>query len=193
MSNDQANWYGNVFKSWQVKQLGPKPTAEMLATIHGLQARPGKQALACAMALRDCGVTAGQIVIACGAPQLNKMRGFITDALLKRLPVAPSAEGHTVYKLELTAKGKQRVERTTKQAADKAAAGEAETADKPKGKKAAVKAASKPKGAAKRKPKAEVVAAETVTSEAYKAGDLAEQAAQVIAAGEADETAQAQA
>jgi hypothetical protein len=119
MSNDQTNWYGNVFKSWNVKALGPKPTAEMLANIHGLQARPGKQALACAMALRDCGVTAGQIVIACGAPQLNKMRGFITDALLKRLPVAPSAEGHTVYKLELTAKGKQRVERTAK-AAEKA-------------------------------------------------------------------------
>jgi hypothetical protein len=166
MSNDQANWYGNVFKSWNVKALGPKPTAEMLASIHGLQARPGKQALACAMALRDCGVTAGQIVIACGAPQLNKMRGFITDALLKRLPVAPSAEGHTVYKLELTAKGKQRVDRTAKAAEAKAAAGEAETADKPKGKKAATKAAGKPKGTAKRKPKAEPAAVETVASEA---------------------------
>lgn len=165
MSNDQTNWYGNVFKSWNTKALGPKPTADMLANIHGLQARPGKQALACAMALRDCGVTAGQIVIACGAPQLNKMRGFIADSLLKRLPVPPSPEGHTVYKLELTAKGKQRVERTAKQAAEKAAAGEADTADKPKGKKAATKAAGKPKGAAKKAKAAEAAPAETATSE----------------------------
>jgi hypothetical protein len=185
MSNDQANWYGNVFKSWNVKALGPKPTAEMLASIHGLQARPGKQALACAMALRDCGVTAGQIVIACGAPQLNKMRGFITDALLKRLPVAPSAEGHTVYKLELTAKGKQRVDRTAKQAADKAAAGEAETADKPKGKKASGKAADKPKGAAKRKPKAEPATVETVASEADTAPTVTDETVAAFEAGQA--------
>lgn len=154
MSNEQ-NWYGNVFKSWQVKQLGPKPTAEMLASIHGLKARPGKQALACAMALRDCGVTAGQIVIACGAPQLNKMRGFITDALLKRLPVPPSSEGHTVYKLELTAKGKQRIASTEKQAAKAVEAGAGEQAEKPAkpvkakaAKKAARKAAVKAKGEA---------------------------------------------
>lgn len=167
MSNDQANWYGNVFKSWNVKALGPKPTAEMLASIHGLQARPGKQALACAMALRDCGVTAGQIVIACGAPQLNKMRGFITDALLKRLPVAPSSEGHTVYKLELTAKGKQRVERTAKALEAKAAAGEADTADKPM-KAKPVKAKTAVKAARKAKVKAAVAAPadETATSEA---------------------------
>lgn len=184
MSNDQANWYGNVFKSWQAKVLGPKPTAEMLATIHGLQARPGKQALACAMALRDCGVTAGQIVIACGAPQLNKMRGFITDALLKRLPVAPSPEGHTVYKLELTAKGKQRVERTAKALEAKVAAGEAE-GDKPKAKpvkaKAAVKAARKAKVKAAVAAKAE----ETAINEADTAM-LAAEVAEEVAAGNHD-------
>ena len=163
MSNDQANWYGNVFKSWNVKALGPKPTAEMLASIHGLQARPGKQALACAMALRDCGVTAGQIVIACGAPQLNKMRGFITDALLKRLPVAPSSEGHTVYKLELTAKGKQSVERFNKRAAEKAAAGEAD-AEKPA--KVKAKAGGKAKGKGKKVKAADTAVAETPASEA---------------------------
>lgn len=162
-SNEVANWYGVVFKSWQVKQLGPKPTDAMLASIHGLGARPGKQALASAMGLRDCGVTAGQIVIACGAPQLNKMRGFITDALLKRLPVSPSAEGHTVYKLELTAKGKQRVERTEKAAATKAADGEA------KPEKAAGKGTSKAKGAAKTKAKAKPAAVETPASEAVTA------------------------
>ncbi len=153
---DQANWYATVFKNWQAKVLGPKPTADMLASIHGLGARPGKQALASAMALRECGVTAGQIVVACGAPQLNKMRGFITDSLLKRLPVPPSAEGHTVYRLELTAKGKQRVERTAKAAAEKAAEGDGKPA----------KAAAKPKGAAKRKAKAKPAAAETPASEA---------------------------
>lgn len=163
MSN-QANWYATVFKSWQVKQLGPKPTADMLASIHNLGARPGKQALASAMALRDCGVTAGQIVIACGAPQLNKMRGFITDALLKRLPVPPSSEGHTVYRLELTAKGKQRVERTAKAAADKAAQGE--TGDKPaKPAKAKRKAAGKAKGAAKVTEPVNTAAVETPASE----------------------------
>jgi len=141
MSNvNHTDWYGNVFKAWQGKVLGAKPTAEMLQSIHGLGARPGKQALACAMALRSEGVTAGQIVIACGAPQLNKMRGFITDALLKRQAVAPSSEGHTVYKLELTAKGKQRIERTEKAAAAKAAEGAAEAPAKAKGKAKAKKA-----------------------------------------------------
>lgn len=126
MSNaNHTDWYSNVFKAWQGKVLGSKPTAEMLQSIHGLGARPGKQALACAMALRSEGVTAGQIVIACGAPQLNKMRGFITDALLKRQAVAPSSEGHTVYKLELTAKGKARIERAEKAAAAAALAGAA--------------------------------------------------------------------
>lgn len=166
MSNDQ-NWYTNVFKSWNAKVLGPKPTTEMLANIHGLKARPGKQALACAMALRDCGVTAGQIVIACGAPQLNKMRGFITDSLLKRLPVPPSAEGHTVYKLELTAKGKARVDSTAKQAAKAAEAGAAEGEAKPaKAKKAAAKATAKAKGAAKVKAATDTAAAEAPTAEA---------------------------
>lgn len=157
-SNEVANWYGSVFKSWQVKQLGPKPTAEMLASIHGLGARPGKQALASAMALRDCGVTAGQIVIACGAPQLNKMRGFITDALLKRLPVSPSAEGHTVYKLELTAKGNQRIARAVKAETEKAAQGEVK-AEKP------AKPVTKAKGAVKAKAKAKPAAVETPASE----------------------------
>lgn len=139
-----ANWYGTVFKAWQAKQLGPKPTADQLASIHNLGARPGKQALAIAMGLRDCGVTNGQIVIACGAPQLNKMRGFITDALLKRLPVSPSPEGHTVYKLEVTPKGNQRIARTLKATEVKAAEGA--VTEKP------AKAVVKPAGKRKAKP-----------------------------------------
>lgn len=156
-ANNATTHYADMFKSWQVGLLGAKPTAEMLQNIHRLGARPGKQALACAMACRDKGVTAGQIVIACGAPQLNKMRGFITDALLKRLPAPKTAEGHTVYKLELTAKGKQRVERTAKAEAAAVAAGEAKADAKP---------VAKAKGKAKAKPvKAEALPVEA-TNEA---------------------------
>lgn len=166
MSNDN-NWYSNVFKSWQVKQLGPKPTVDQLAAIHKLNARPGKQALACAMALRECGVTGAQIVIACGAPQLNKMRGFITDALLKRLPASPSPEGHTVYRLEVTPKGKQRIQRSEAQAAKADAEGKG-TADEKQPTKAKAKGKGKGtvKAKAKGKPKAK---AETATSEAVNA------------------------
>ena len=170
--HNETNWYANVFKNWNGKALGPKPTAEMLASIHGLGARPGKQALAISMGLRDCGVTGSQIVIACGAPQLNKMRGFIADALLKRVPVAPSGEGHTVYKLELTPKGNKRIEATKAKLAAAEAAGKAEGGDKPKGKKAAGKAAGKPKGKGKAKAEAEAATAETATGEAASAATL---------------------
>ncbi len=143
MSNttNHAGPYATFFKSWAANLLGPKPTAEMFSTVHGLGLRPGKQALANAMALRDKGVTAGQIVIACGAPQLNKMRDLITDAYVKRnMSVPKTPEGHTVYKLELTAKGKAKVERTAKAEQAKAAQGEA---DKP----AKVTKAAKPRKA----------------------------------------------
>lgn len=170
-SND-TNWYGHVFKAWQVKLLGSKPTADMLAQIHKLNARPGKQALACAMALRPEGVTGAQIVIACGAPQLNKMRGFITDSLLKRLPVSAAANGHQVYKLELTAKGLQRIKQAEARAAKAAEAGETAEADKPaKVKKAAVKAAGKGKGASKRKPKAEAPVTEQAPEQPAQAAE----------------------
>lgn len=165
MSNE-ANWYSNVFKSWQVKQLGPKPTAEMLASIHKLNARPGKQALACAMALRDCGVTGAQIVMACGAPQLNKMRGFITDALLKREPVSPSSEGHTVYKLVVTAKGLQRIKQAESRAAKAESEGAAKGEGEPKAKKVNAKAAVKAARKAKVKAAVKAKADETPTSEA---------------------------
>lgn len=167
--NDHTNFYRDVFSAWQVKQLGPKPTAELLATVHGLGARPGKQALAIAMGLRNVGVTGSQIIIATGAPQLNKMRGYITDALLKREMVPPASNGHTVYKLALTAKGKQRIERSIKAAEKAAAQGEA-AAEKP------AKAPAKPKGARKpRQPKVAPVT-EPVTTEP---ASVTEQPAQV--------------
>lgn len=161
-----ANWYTTTFKAWQAKQVGGKPTAEQLANIHNLGARPGKQAMACAMALRDEGVTAAQIVQVCGAPQLNKMRGFITDGLLKRVPVAPNALGHSVYKLELTAKGTKRIEGAVKRAADEAAKGEAEPA-KPKAvAKGAAKAPKKAAGKGKGKKGTTPAPVETLTSDA---------------------------
>ena len=108
-NTDHTGWYANVFKAWQVKQLGPKPTADMLATVHGLGLRPGKQALANAMALRDCGVSGAQIVMVCGAPQLNRMRGLISDGHVKREAVPPNELGHAVYKITLTPKGAKRI------------------------------------------------------------------------------------
>ena len=110
MSKANVNdWYAIAFKAWPVKQLGVKPSAEALDTIHKLGARPGKQALANAMYLRETGATSGQVVIACGAPQLNKMRDFIAKGLLKQVPISKTAAGHTVYKLALTAKGTAKV------------------------------------------------------------------------------------
>jgi hypothetical protein len=139
-ANDHTGWYANTFKAWQAKVVGPKPTAEMLATVHGLGLRPGKQALANAMALRDCGVTGPQIVFVCGAPQLNRMRGLITDGHVKREAVPPNELGHAVYKITLTPKGAKRVKGQAA-AADK---GEAEpAADKP----AKAKRTSKPRKA----------------------------------------------
>lgn len=179
MTTSNVNdWYSTAFKSWQGKLVGPKPTADQLTTVHRLQARPGKQALAIAMGLRDCGVTGSQIVIACGAPQLNKMRGFIDDKLLKRLPAAPDAKHHTVYKLELTAKGQARIDAAIKREAASAEAEKApaETAKPKPAKKAgssklakAVEAASKPKGARKPKAKGDQPTSTAALSEAANA------------------------
>jgi hypothetical protein len=145
---NHTNYYTDVLKAWQAKVWGSKPTAEMFATAHGLGCRPGLQALAVAMGLRPEGVTGSQIVGACGNPQLNKMRGLVSDALLRREAAARDQIGHQVYKLTLTAKGGKRVEATTKRAAELEAAGkvEAETkAVKKAGSKKAVKAARKVK------------------------------------------------
>ena len=152
-ANNATGWYSNVFKHWPTKLVGVQPTATQLDTIHLLGARPGKQALANAMALRDGGVTGGQIQIACGAPQLNKMRGFVTDGLMKFEATPPAENGHKVYKLVVTSKGQARIERARK--AIEAAAANA-GAEKP------VKAKAKRK--AKAKPASEpVVTTDTVT------------------------------
>ena len=126
--------YADQLGVWQAagmaKALGPKPTAEQIMTYARLGARHGKQCFAGAMALRELGVTGSEIVIACGAPQLNKMRGFIADALVKRVPLG-KRNGNDIYKLVLTPKGEKRIANTLarEQAAD--AAGVAADAVKP--------------------------------------------------------------
>lgn len=105
-----TTFYTNAFKSWP-KAVGAKPDALMLDTVHKLGARPGKQALALALMLRPEGVSGAQIVMACGAPQLNKMRETCTKGLAKRMPASATTEGHTVYKLALTAKGETKVKK----------------------------------------------------------------------------------
>ncbi len=128
----QANVYAPFFKGWQVKALGAKPSDDMLATAHGLGLRPGKQALANAMALRPEGVSGSQIVMATGAQQLNRMRGLIAAGVVKREAVAANEQGHTVYKITLTAKGVTAIKRADEAKAKATLA----TADKPKAKKA---------------------------------------------------------
>ena len=120
-----TTWYGVEFKAW-LKQCGSRPTAEMLQSIHDLGLRPGKQAIACAMGLRPEGVTNSQIALVCGNPQLNRMRGLIDDKLVKRLPASRDERNHTVYKLELTEKGKARIASAQKRAAENEVAGQTE-------------------------------------------------------------------
>jgi hypothetical protein len=132
--------YQPMFKVWQANIMGSKPTAELLAKVHGLGLRPGKQAIACAMALRAEGVTGPQIVMVCGAPQLNRMRGLISGGLFKRAVVAANEQGHTVYKCTVTPKGEAEIKRIAKVMANATATTEAP--------KAAVKAPRQPKAPA---------------------------------------------
>lgn len=139
--------YSNFTKGW-LKALGPMVVAEALDTVHALGARPGKQALAIAMMQRDTGATSAQIVLATGAPQLNKMRALVEAGYFKRVPMPQTDAGHMVYKLELTGKGATKVKAAAEKAAKAAADAEApEGATKPKGK-------GKVRAASKRKPKA---------------------------------------
>src|ERR1700744_397429 len=129
------DWYGVTLKAWQVKLYGPKPTLEMLAKVQKLGLRAGKQAMVNAMYLRDGGATSPQVVMVCGAPQLNKMRDLVADALVKRdMSVGKTAEGHQIYKLTLTPKGNQRIERADKAAAALEAAGKGDAVAAPKAK-----------------------------------------------------------
>lgn len=138
--------YANLFKGWNVKVLGNKPTDDQLAAIHALGARPGKQALANAMYLRDGGATNGQVVIACGASQLNKMRELVTRKLVKRdMNAGTNEAGHTVYKINLTAAGEAKLAKAKAEANTEAPAPKASKPRKPRTKPAG---AAKPQGEA---------------------------------------------
>lgn len=114
MTNSVLAHYTSLFSNWQVNVVGPKPTAELFEKVHGLGLRPGLQALACAMSLRADGVTGKQIVIACGAQQLNRMRGLVAEGMFKWHAVPRNGEGHTVYKHTVTPKGDAEIKRIAK-------------------------------------------------------------------------------
>ncbi len=156
-------YYGTVWPNWVTKALGPQPTNEQLGTIHGLKARPGKQALANAMALRDCGVTGAQIKNAVALidggsnPQLNKMRALVSAGMLAWVPMPVTGEGK-VYRTKLTPLGAQMV---------KANAGSSVHVT-PTLKATAPKAPAKGKGAVKAKPRTKRPASDKPTGEPAK-------------------------
>lgn len=151
---NHRGYYGNVWPNWQTKALGPQPTNDQLAVIHGLKARPGKQALACAMALRDAGVTGNEIkgavsLVDGGAnPQLNKMRGLVDLAKVMQWVPMPDRNGLHVYRIKLTAHGQAMLKGNATAPVHVTPALKA-TAPKGEGAKPAPKAARKPKPAGK--------------------------------------------
>lgn len=86
-----VSYYTNVMQQWG-KQLGPKPTEAELALAH-VFGRPGKQSFVVGMALREAGVTRGQMLEACAmfdgkpTPQLNHMRALVNAKMFTRQPV----------------------------------------------------------------------------------------------------------
>ena len=116
-ANDNVTgWYATVLKGWQVKALGPKPTVDQFKAAHAMGCRPGKQALAMAMYLRDGGATDGQVKMACiiqwgsSGSHHNKRRDLIAAKLVAEKPAVSDAQGHKVYAIALTAKGVSKVE-----------------------------------------------------------------------------------
>src|ERR1700692_4104401 len=110
-ANNVAGWYETVLKGWVVKTLGPKPTAELFTQAHALGCRPGKQALAMAMYLREGGATDGQVKMACiiqwgsSGSHHNKRRDLVQAGFAKSKPVVSDATGHKVYAITMTPKG----------------------------------------------------------------------------------------
>jgi hypothetical protein len=193
MTNQITKAYDDQFKKWQApgmsKLLGPKPTAEQLLTYHRLGARHGKQCFAGAMALREHGVTGTEITIACGAPQLNKMRGFIVDALVKRVAVG-KRDGSEIYKLTLTPKGEKRI--ATAIAREQAAEAAGAVTEPVKAKKATkvakkAKATSKPRKPATAKP--DMMTAANATATVNEAATVAQAPANGLSGDQPADTA----
>ena len=150
-----VSYYTNVMQQWG-KQLGPKPTEAELALAH-VFGRPGKQSFVVGMALREAGVTRGQMLEACAmfdgkpTPQLNHMRALVNAKMFTRQPV-PGA-----YAL---VKGPNADRFIDLHGAKAAAEVKADKADKP----AKVKAAKKPRKAKADRP-AELPVSETAPAE----------------------------
>src|SRR5271167_2942715 len=122
---EHTKHYAPQFKAWAVKTHGPRPTEVQLEQAHMLGCKPGKQALAVAMGLRDEGVTNPQVLHACGNPQNNKRAGLVTDSYLKRERMARTPEGHEAYKYTVTPKGIKRIDTNKAREAASEAAGKA--------------------------------------------------------------------
>lgn len=105
--------YGHVLGHWHSASMGDKPALTLFEAAHALGCRPGKQALARALEMRDGGATDGQIKAACIAQWGNSgshhnKRGELSAA--KLVTVVKSKPGaHTVYSIKLTDKGTARV------------------------------------------------------------------------------------
>jgi hypothetical protein len=140
------SYYTNVMQNWS-RELGGKPTEAQLSLAH-VFGRPGKQSLAVAMALRDGGVSGGQVKLASSlfdglaTPQLNHMRDLVAAKLFTR-------EAVPGYTLTLAPKGQQFVDlHGARQTEKLTAKAEAPKAEKPKSAKSARKAERKAKAKA---------------------------------------------
>ena len=109
--------YANVLRHWP-KAAGTPVTAAELATIHAMNIRPGKHALANAMYSRAEGATDQQVRLAAGkldakgglqGSLFNYMRLLINDGLMSRDMSTPG-----LYKITLTKKGEAQRDRYVK-------------------------------------------------------------------------------
>ncbi|HET9285727.1 MAG TPA: hypothetical protein VFR24_27565 [Candidatus Angelobacter sp.] len=82
-----------------------------LEAAHALGCRPGKQALAVAMCLREGGATDGQMKMACilnwgsSGSHHNKRGDLVDRKLVRTVNAHEDATGHKVYTIALTPKG----------------------------------------------------------------------------------------
>ena len=112
----ETTGYAVALKNWPTKLAGPKVTQAQLDTAHKLGCRAGKQALAMAMYLREGGASDGQVKAACIAgwgssgSHHNKRRDMQGAGLVRNKNVGVAdANGHKVYTIELTERGKARL------------------------------------------------------------------------------------
>ena len=117
--NEITAKYKPVLSNWPVKVLGPRVTVEQLAAAHALGCRPGMQALAIAMCMREGGASNAQQVTACSlnwgssGTHHNKRKALVTTKLLANVSMPDNETGHTVYKVALTDKGKGKLATAT--------------------------------------------------------------------------------